>query len=85
MEGKTYFLNTFPRFISLNEFHDYGNERSHELAIIRLNKGNPPCDYCWFITGSGGRIEQGLISDQDHGMIFEIYSQDNEQLFFRTW
>ena len=52
-----------------------------QLAIIRLNKGNPPCEFCWFITGSGGRFEQGIISDQDHGMIFEIYSQENEHYF----
>lgn len=65
----------------LNEFHDYVMKEVIKIAIIRLNKGNPPCDYCWFITGSGGRLEQGLISDQDHGMIFEIFSQDNEHYF----
>lgn len=65
----------------LNEFHDYVMKEVMKLAIIRLNKGNPPCDFCWFITGSGGRLEQGLISDQDHGIIFEIFSQDNEHFF----
>ena len=44
---------------SLNEFHDAVMRKVFELAIIRLNKGTPPCQYCWFITGSGGRFEQG--------------------------
>ncbi len=65
----------------LNEFHDYVMKEVMKLAITRLNKGNPPCDYCWFIMGSGGRFEQGLISDQDHGMVFEVYSQDHEHFF----
>ena len=71
----------FSSIHSLNEFHDQVMKEVIELAIIRIDKGNPPCDYCWFITGSGGRFEQGLISDQDHGMIFEIYSQENERYF----
>ncbi|MFP9126371.1 DUF294 nucleotidyltransferase-like domain-containing protein [Niallia sp. BSM11] len=33
--------------------------------------GKPPCDFAWFVTGSAGRKEQGVISDQDHGMIFQ--------------
>ena len=75
----------FSSIFLLNEFHDRVMKEVIELAIIRIDKGNPPCDFCWFITGSGGRFEQGLISDQDHGMIFEINNQENEQLFFRTW
>ncbi len=66
---------------SLNAFHDKVMKEVIELAIIRINKGNPPCDFCWFITGSGGRFEQGLISDQDHGMVFEISSLENERYF----
>lgn len=72
-----YLTDTF----SLNEFHDAVMHKVFELAIIRLNKGTPPCRYCWFITGSGGRFEQGLISDQDHGMIFEVSSKENERYF----
>src|SRR4051812_35136934 len=66
---------------SLNEFHDVVMRKVLKLAIIRLNKGTPPCRYCWFITGSGGRFEQGLISDQDHGIVFEISSGENEYYF----
>lgn len=55
---------------TLNKFHDAVMKMVYELAIIRLNKGTPPCDFCWFVTGSGGRFEQGYISDQDHGMVY---------------
>lgn len=66
---------------SLNGFHDAVMHKVLELAIIRLNRGTPPCQYCWFITGSGGRFEQWLISDQDHGIIFEISSEENGRYF----
>lgn len=56
---------------SLNVFHDTVMQHVFNLAMIRLNKGKPPCEFSWFITGSGGRFEQGLISDQDHGIIYE--------------
>ncbi|MCQ6277467.1 hypothetical protein JMM81_21640 [Bacillus sp. V3B] len=72
-----YLVDTF----SLNQFHDAVMDKVFELSIIRLNKGVPPCRYCWFITGSGGRFEQGLISDQDHGIIFEIPNKENERYF----
>ena len=66
---------------SLNNFHDMVMRQVFDLAVIRVNKGNPPCEFCWFITGSGGRLEQGLISDQDHGIIFETDNQENFQYF----
>lgn len=73
-----YAVDTF----SLNQFHDLIMNKVFEAAITRLNSGNPPCDFCWFIAGSGGRLEQGLISDQDHGIIFDISSKENESYFF---
>lgn len=66
----------------LNEFHDKVMDKVFELAIHRLNKGNPPCEFAWFITGSGGRFEQGLISDQDHGLIYQASNEETD-LFFR--
>lgn len=66
---------------TLNAFHDSVMHRVFQLAVLRLNKGNPPCDYCWFITGSGGRYEQGTISDQDHGLVFEKGTKENEAYF----
>ncbi|KAA9021843.1 hypothetical protein F4V44_17120 [Niallia endozanthoxylica] len=72
-----YAVDTF----SLNQFHDLIMNRVFEAAISRLDIGNPPCDFCWFIAGSGGRLEQGFISDQDHGIIFDISSKENEKYF----
>ncbi|MBM7603542.1 CBS domain-containing protein [Metabacillus crassostreae] len=61
----------------LNEFHDQMMKSASKLALFHLEKetGRPPCDYSWFVMGSGGRNEQGLISDQDHGI---VYKEDSE-------
>jgi len=72
-----YAVDTF----SLNQFHDLIMNKVFETALSILNMGNPPCDFCWFISGSGGRLEQGFISDQDHGIIFDISSKENESYF----
>jgi CBS domain-containing protein len=66
---------------SLNEFHDKVLNSVFTLSVKRLDKGTPPCKYSWFITGSGGRFEQGLISDQDHGIIFETHTDENAAYF----
>lgn len=60
--------------IGLNLFHDQVMRKVLEVAIVKLNMGLPPCSYSWFITGSGGRNEQGFLSDQDHGL---VYTEDN--------
>ncbi|WP_071394496.1 DUF294 nucleotidyltransferase-like domain-containing protein [Bacillus tuaregi] len=65
----------------LNKFHDYVMCLVFEAAVAALNVGSPPSDYCWFITGSGGRMEQGVFSDQDHGIIFAQNSKENEAFF----
>lgn len=62
---------------ALNHFHDIVMGKVFEVAFNQVNKEPPPCSFSWFITGSGGRMEQGLISDQDHGMVFES-SEANE-------
>ncbi|MBB6444576.1 DUF294 nucleotidyltransferase-like domain-containing protein [Bacillus benzoevorans] len=67
--------------LTLNAFHDSIMKEVFQLAVIRLNKGEPPCRYCWFITGSGGRFEQGTISDQDHGLVFEQDNKEYEKYF----
>lgn len=66
---------------SLNKFHDLVMCKVFDLAISRVNKGAPPCKFSWFITGSGGRCEQGVISDQDHGLIYEISNVENDIYF----
>ncbi|MDQ0245560.1 CBS domain-containing protein [Bacillus fengqiuensis] len=65
----------------LNQFHDTVMKKVFDLSIVRLKKGNPPSKYSWFITGSGGRFEQGLISDQDHGIVFEGTANETEEYF----
>ncbi|MFO7342082.1 MAG: DUF294 nucleotidyltransferase-like domain-containing protein [Bacillaceae bacterium] len=71
----------FTDISSLNRFHDSVMRRVFAVAAARL--GNPPCDFCWFITGSGGRGEQGYVSDQDHGLIYEPGDGEIDKYFSR--
>jgi CBS domain-containing protein len=43
------------------------HRRAFELALEKL--GDPPSGCCLFLTGSHGRRENLLVTDQDHGMI----------------
>ncbi|MGD6941417.1 DUF294 nucleotidyltransferase-like domain-containing protein [Cytobacillus gottheilii] len=63
----------------LNKFHDHIIGNVARLAIKKI--GEPPCHFAFFLTGSGGRFEQGLFSDQDHGI---IYVEDTKEanIFF---
>jgi CBS domain-containing protein len=65
---------------SLNTFHDEVMKKVFDVASARL-KSKPPCSFVWFITGSGGRFEQGLISDQDHGIVYSEDSQEANHYF----
>lgn len=65
----------------LNAFHDEIMRKVLQVAIVKLNKGMPPCNFSWFVTGSAGRLEQGFISDQDHGMIYEVDTQQCRNYF----
>lgn len=67
----------------LNEFHDEIMRSANTLALFHLEKsvGVPPCNYAWVVTGSGGRCEQGAISDQDHGLIYEEQSERASRYF----
>lgn len=66
---------------ALNSFHDNVMQKVYTLSKTRLNMGNPPCQFSWFITGSGGRFEQGLISDQDHGLVYELSCNKSKEYF----
>lgn len=66
--------------ISLNDFHDQVMQHVMHIAKSKL-KEEPPCNFTWFITGSGGRREQGLISDQDHGIVYEKSNKEYEGYF----
>lgn len=72
-------INHIDDTIALNAFHD-----QVMLQVMRVAKGkmgDPPCDFSWFITGSGGRYEQGVISDQDHGIVYEESSDEYAKYF----
>ncbi|WP_246020268.1 DUF294 nucleotidyltransferase-like domain-containing protein [Lysinibacillus telephonicus] len=77
-EALSSFMNTS---ISLNKFHDQVMLKVLEVAKGKMKQSTPPCEFTWFITGSGGRFEQGLISDQDHGLIYEISNEENDIYF----
>lgn len=44
-----------------------------ELALeeVKEELGNPPCDFAFFLMGSGGRHEQFMMTDQDHFLVYE--------------
>lgn len=67
--------------IALNHFHDQVMIKVFEVARRKMDLQSPPCRYAWFITGSGGRLEQGIISDQDHGIVYEISNEQNDDYF----
>lgn len=77
-ESLSSFINTSA---SLNEFHDQVMLKVLNIALNNMKQAKPPCEFNWFITGSGGRFEQGLISDQDHGIIYEISNEENDIYF----
>jgi CBS domain-containing protein len=57
----------------LNECHDEIMKQVFHIVLeeYTLTNGSPPCEFVWFVTGSAGRLEQGIFSDQDHGIIYE--------------
>lgn len=69
--------------LALNKFHDDMMKSASQIALFHLEKnvGPPPCEFTWFITGSGGRYEQGIISDQDHGLVYEEDSETARKYF----
>lgn len=58
--------------IALNGFHDRLMKTTVHKAIEKIESefGPAPAHFAVFIMGSGGRSEQSIWSDQDHGIIF---------------
>lgn len=56
----------------LNECHDMVMKATVQKAIGKIESeyGPAPAHFTFFLTGSGGRSEQLIWSDQDHGLIF---------------
>ncbi|MCM3569757.1 DUF294 nucleotidyltransferase-like domain-containing protein [Neobacillus mesonae] len=69
--------------IHLNLVHDEIYKQVIELALEKLKNvnGPPPCPFTFFVTGSAGRMEQSIWSDQDHGIIF-YNNCKKEQVYF---
>ena len=57
----------------LNRLHDEIIKQTITIAYNKIIQtfGPPPSSFCFFVMGSAGRKEQGIWSDQDHGMIYE--------------
>lgn len=57
----------------LNLFHDQIIRQTVAAALDRIKEesGPPPSPFSFFVMGSAGRQEQGIWSDQDHGIIYE--------------
>ena len=47
--------------------------------------GDAPMGWCWTAFGSQARMEQGLISDQDNGLILERRPNDDEAEYFKAF
>ncbi|THE13136.1 hypothetical protein E1I69_08520 [Bacillus timonensis] len=57
----------------LQVFHEFVLKTVFEITSEEMmkNYGPPPCEFSWFVMGSAGRCEQAVISDQDHGILYE--------------
>lgn len=77
-------LNYRSDVYSLNKFHDRVMQNAFQIALERINRGKPPSwKFAWFVTGSGGRMEQGFLSDQDHGLVYEAEDPLAREYFLR--
>lgn len=57
----------------ISEFHERLTRKVVELCekeMVNRGYGEPPVEYCWVNTGSAGRQEQTLRTDQDNLIIF---------------
>lgn len=69
----------------LNLFHDQLMHRVIQLAMeqIKNEHGNPTTSFAFFVMGSAGRFEQGICSDQDHGIIYEQATDAAREYYYR--
>lgn len=50
-----------------------------EDQAVESGMGKPPAAYDFFLVGSGGRSEQTLWSDQDHGLVFGVSEHESPE------
>jgi CBS domain-containing protein len=82
-QWKDEFVYSFSTSEEVNTFHDTILKKVYNKAyqIISYQHGKPPCHFSWFVVGSAGRFEQGFISDQDHGIVYEKDHHEAAQYF----
>ncbi len=67
----------------LNDFHDDLMLKTVQLALekVKVEQGEVPAPFAFFLMGSAGRREQSIWSDQDHGIIFN--GSEQHQAYFQ--
>jgi CBS domain-containing protein len=67
----------------LNTFHHKLMKSVLDIAMNQIKEafGDPPSDFSWFVMGSGGRFEQAIVSDQDHGLVYERLDEWSDKYF----
>jgi CBS domain-containing protein len=53
--------------------------RRRVVALVEADLGTPPAAYAWLALGSAAREEEGLGSDQDHGL---VVAEDGHDAWF---
>ncbi|MFC0561052.1 DUF294 nucleotidyltransferase-like domain-containing protein [Halalkalibacter alkalisediminis] len=43
----------------------------HAIELALQAVGNAPVSFAWYMMGSGGRMEQFMLTDQDHFLVYE--------------
>ncbi|URM31985.1 DUF294 nucleotidyltransferase-like domain-containing protein [Cytobacillus firmus] len=67
---------------ALNDFHDSIMKEVFRIALERIKiERASSWKFAWFTMGSSGRREQGFLSDQDHGLVFEPGADEAEVYF----
>ncbi|MFC0561150.1 DUF294 nucleotidyltransferase-like domain-containing protein [Halalkalibacter alkalisediminis] len=68
---------------SLQKSHERIIKKAVCLALKKTESewGQPPAHFAFFLMGSGGRREQSFWSDQDHGLVFESDTEEDETYF----
>ncbi|TVQ48315.1 MAG: CBS domain-containing protein [Gammaproteobacteria bacterium] len=53
------------------------------LALAQARLGDAPCRWAWLAFGSQARMEQGLVSDQDNGLLLAETPDADGETWFR--
>ncbi len=54
------------------------------LALAQARLGDAPCAWTWLAFGSQARMEQGLVSDQDNGLLLAETPDGEGEAWFRA-